>query len=137
MCRHLTFQLPYHKICPSQRQDVRRLLSEIEAVGVIQLSKSPYASPVVVVTKKDGSLRLCIDYRKLNPCSTRDAFPLPRIEEALEALGLSPLDLTSGYWQVGWQSMSGARQHSALPWDCLRPIGCHLGFKTPHPPFRV
>ncbi|KAL0200588.1 hypothetical protein M9458_003775, partial [Cirrhinus mrigala] len=64
----------------------------------------PYASPVVVVTKKDGSLRLCIDYRKLNSCSTRDAFPLPRIEEALEALGqakyFSTLDLTSGYWQV-------------------------------------
>ncbi len=55
-------------------------------------------------TKKDGSLRLCIDYRKLNSCSTRDAFPLPRIEEALEALGqakyFSTLDLTSGYWQV-------------------------------------
>ena len=56
------------------------------------------------MTKKDGSLRLCIDYRKLNSCSTRYAFPLPRIEEALEALGqakyFSTLDLTSGYWQV-------------------------------------
>lgn len=76
----------------------------MEAAGVIRPSKSPYASPVVVVTKKDGSLRLCIDYRKLNSCSTRDAFPLPRIEEALEALGqskyFSTLYLTSGYWQV-------------------------------------
>ncbi len=56
------------------------------------------------MTKKDGSLRLCIDYRKLNSCSTRDAFPLPRIDEALEALGqakyFSTLDLISGYWQV-------------------------------------
>ncbi len=77
---------------------------EMETAGVIRPSKSPYASPVVVVTKKDGSLRLCIDYRKLNSCSTRDAFPLPRIDEALEALGqakyFSTLDLTSGYWQV-------------------------------------
>ena len=55
--------------------------------GVIRPSKSPYASPVVVVTKKDGSLRLCVDYRKLNSYSTQDAFPLPRIEEALESLG--------------------------------------------------
>ncbi len=98
------FRLPYRKIPPSQWQDVRRLLVEMEAVGVIRPSKSPYASPVVIVTKKDGSLRLCIDYRKLNSCSTRDAFPLPRIEEALEALGqakfFSTLDLTSGYWQV-------------------------------------
>uniref|UniRef100_A0A3B3S2Q0 Gypsy retrotransposon integrase-like protein 1 n=1 Tax=Paramormyrops kingsleyae TaxID=1676925 RepID=A0A3B3S2Q0_9TELE len=76
----------------------------METAGAIRPSKSAYASPVVVVTKKDGSLRLCIDYRKLNACSTRDAFPLPRIEEALEALGqakyFSTLDLTSGYWQV-------------------------------------
>lgn len=76
----------------------------MEAAGVIRPSKSPYASPVVIVTKKDGSLRLCIDYRRLNSCSTRDAFPLPRIEEALEALGqakfFSTLDLTCGYWQV-------------------------------------
>ncbi|KAI2648630.1 Transposon Ty3-I Gag-Pol polyprotein [Labeo rohita] len=81
------FRLPYRKIPPSQWQDVRRLLMEMETAGVICPSKSPYASPVVVVTKKDGLLRLCIDYRKLNSCSTRDAFPLPRIEEALEALG--------------------------------------------------
>lgn len=98
------FRLPYRKIPPSQWQDVRRLLTEMETAGVIRPSKSPYASPVVIVAKKDGSLRLCIDYRKLNSCSTRDAFPLPRIEEALEALGqakyFSTLDLTSGYWQV-------------------------------------
>lgn len=98
------FRLPYRKIPPSQFQDVRQMLTEMEAAGVIRPSKSPYASPVVVVTKKDGSLRLCIDYRKLNSCSTRDAFPLPRIEEALESLGqakyFSTLDLTSGYWQV-------------------------------------
>uniref|UniRef100_A0A8P4KEB8 ribonuclease H n=1 Tax=Dicentrarchus labrax TaxID=13489 RepID=A0A8P4KEB8_DICLA len=98
------FRLPYRKIPPSQWQDVRRLLMEMETAGVIRPSKSPYASPVVIITKKDGSLRLCIDYRKLNSCSTRDAFPLPRIEEALEALGqakyFSTLNLTSGYWQV-------------------------------------
>ncbi|KAL0204551.1 hypothetical protein M9458_002569, partial [Cirrhinus mrigala] len=98
------FRLPNSKIPPSQWQDVRRLLMEMETAGVICPSKRPYASPVVVVTKKDGSPRLCIDYRKLNSCSTRDAFPLPRIEEALEALGrakyFSTLNLTSGYWQV-------------------------------------
>ena len=56
------------------------------------------------MTKKDGSTRICVDNRRLNSCSTRDAFLLPRIEDALEALGqakyLSTLDLTSGYWQV-------------------------------------
>lgn len=96
------FPLPYHKIPPSQRQDVRKMLIEMEVAGIIRPNKSLYASPVVVVTNKDGLLQLCIDYHKLNSCSTRDAFPLPRIE-ALEALGqakfFSMLDLTSGYWQ--------------------------------------
>lgn len=59
----------------------------------------PQQKSFVVVTKQDGSLRLCIDYRKLNTCSTRDAFTLPRTEEALEALGKAKyfltLDLTS------------------------------------------
>ena len=95
------FRLPYRKTPPSQWQDVRQLLTEMEATGVIRPSKSPYASPVVIVTNQDGSLRLCVDYRKLNSYSTRDAFPLPRIEEALESLGqakyFSTLDLTSGY----------------------------------------
>lgn len=98
------FRLPYRKIPPSQYQEVRQAISQMEEAGVIRPSKSPYASPIVVVTKKDGSLRICVDYRKLNSCSTRDAFPLPRIEDALEALGqakyFSTLDLTSGYWQV-------------------------------------
>ncbi|KAL7882920.1 hypothetical protein SRHO_G00005780 [Serrasalmus rhombeus] len=98
------FWLPYRKIPPPQYQAVRKAITEMEEAGVIRPSKSPYVSPIVVVTKKDGSLRICMDYRKLNSYSTRDAFPLPRVEEALEALGqakyFSTLDLTSGYWQV-------------------------------------
>ncbi|KAL7856578.1 hypothetical protein SRHO_G00154770 [Serrasalmus rhombeus] len=98
------FRMPYRKIPPTQYQQVRKAIEEMENAGVIRPSKSPYSSPIVVVTKRDGSLRICIDYRKLNSCSTRDAFPLPRIEDALEALGqakyFSTVDLTCGYWQV-------------------------------------
>lgn len=94
------FRLPYRKISPTQWQDARRMFKEMETAGVIQLSKSPYASQVVIVTKK-GPLRLCMDYRKLNSCSMRNAFSLPKIEEALEALGqakyFSTLDLIPGY----------------------------------------
>lgn len=64
----------------------------------------PYASPIVLVKKKDGSLRVCVDYRQLNSMTRRDAFPLPRIEESLDALSgakwFSTLDLASGYNQV-------------------------------------
>ena len=71
---------------------------------VVSESSSPYSSPIVVVTKKDGTIRLCVDYRQLNAKTRKDAYPLPRIEESLDALSgakwFSNLDLASGYNQV-------------------------------------
>ena len=73
--------------------------------GAIEQGQSPWASPVVLVHKKDGSLRFCMDYRKLNNVAKFDAYPLPRVDKTLEALGgekfFTTLDLLSGYWQVG------------------------------------
>ena len=72
--------------------------------GIVRPSKSPLASPVGMVKKKDGTLRFCIDFRKLNDVTIKDAQPLPRIDDTLDTLKgaryFSMLDLKSGYWQV-------------------------------------
>lgn len=88
-------------------QEVDKQVNEMLEKGVIEPSNSPWASPVVLVRKKDGSMRFCIDYRRLNEVTVKDAYPLPNIEEAFDHLSghalFSTLDLNSGYWQVAME----------------------------------
>ena len=84
--------------------DLREQLAELKRTRIIQESRSPYASPIVVVRKKNGSIRLCIDYRTLNQRTIPDQYTTPRIEDALQCLSgakwFSVLDLRSGYHQI-------------------------------------
>ena len=94
----------YRRIPPHQYEEVRKHLKEMLDIGAIRCSNSPWASPVVLVRKKDGSLRFCIDLRKLNAQTVKDAYSLPRIKDTLDSLNgaciFTSLDLKSGYWQV-------------------------------------
>lgn len=94
----------YRRLPPSQYEQVKAHIQELLDTGVVRPSCSPYSSPIVVVFKKSGELRLCVDYRLLNAKTRKDAYPLPRIEESLDALTgaklFSTLDLASGYNQV-------------------------------------
>ncbi len=78
--------------------------------GVVQPSQSPWASPVVLVAKKDSSTRFCVDYRKLNAITKMDVYPLPRIDDSLDQLAhakhFSTLDILTGYWQVKMEEAS-------------------------------
>ena len=83
---------------------MRNLLSEMLERDVIKPSCSPWASPVVLVKKKDGTSCFCVDYCKVNTVTRKDAYPLPRVDDLLDTLAgsrlFSTLDLISGYWQV-------------------------------------
>jgi len=84
-----------------KQAEVNILLEDMKSKGVIEESDSPWSSSVVLVQKKDGSLRFCVDYRRLNDVTKKDCFPLPRIDNMLAgARWFSTLDLKSGYWQV-------------------------------------
>ncbi|GBN62843.1 Retrovirus-related Pol polyprotein from transposon 17.6 [Araneus ventricosus] len=88
----------------AKKEEAERLVKEMVDNGIIEESSGPWASPIVLVKKKDWSTRFCVDYRKLNEITVKDSYPLPRIDDTLDALNgsqwFSTLDLKSGYWQV-------------------------------------
>ena len=95
---------PYRRQNPVVRRKEMEQVQQMLTSGVICPSNSPWASPVVMVKKKDSSHHFCVDFRQLNVATIKDAHPLPRIDDLLDALHgarwFSTLDLKSGYWQV-------------------------------------
>uniref|UniRef100_A0AAV2LI13 ribonuclease H n=1 Tax=Knipowitschia caucasica TaxID=637954 RepID=A0AAV2LI13_KNICA len=98
------FRLPYRRVPPGQYHKLREVLSEMEELEIIRKSKSEWASPLVLVWKKSGDLRICVDYRWLNARTVKDAHPLPHQADCLAALGgsaiFSAMDLTSGFYNI-------------------------------------
>ncbi len=96
---------------------LKELLDEMLENNVVEPSSSAWASPVVIVPRKTGNPRFCVDYRKPNAKTHTDAYPIPTIQEILESLAgatvFSALDLNSGYWQVEMDQDSRAK--TALP----------------------
>jgi RNase H-like domain found in reverse transcriptase/Reverse transcriptase (RNA-dependent DNA polymerase)/Integrase zinc binding domain/Retroviral aspartyl protease/Chromo (CHRromatin Organisation MOdifier) domain len=94
---------PY-RLSPHEMTELRRQLGQLLESGAIRPSSSPYAAPVLFVHKKDGSMRMCIDYRALNKITIKNRFPLPRIDELLNCLHgakvFSKIDLKSAYHQI-------------------------------------
>ncbi len=92
------------------RSELTRMTQEMLRTNVIQESGSPWSSPVVLVKKKDGILRFCVDYRRLNAATRKDVFPMPRIDDLLDQLYgkeiFTTLDAKTGYWQIPMQALS-------------------------------
>ncbi len=95
---------PTYRLSPSELDELKKQLAQLLKQGFIRPSKSPYGSPVLFVKKKDGDMRMCIDYRALNKLTIKNAYPLPRVEELFDRLQgakyFSKIDLRSGYHQV-------------------------------------
>ena len=101
---HPPVRLRSYRTSPANKEEIDRQIQEMLQNDIISPSVSPWSSSVVLVKKSDGTMRFCIDYRKLNQITRKDSHPLPRIPEALDSLGrahyFSTLDLRSGYWQI-------------------------------------
>ena len=125
-------QCPY-RIPQAYREKVKKEIEEMEENGIIRKSKSEWASPLVIVPKKDGSLRLCVDFRRLNAVSEFDAYPMPLVEEVLDRMGsanyLSTLDMTKGYWQIPLAEESKDKTAFITPFGLyefnVMPFGLH------------
>src|SRR5690606_4236668 len=96
-------KVPY-RMAPAEIAELKKQLEELLDKGFIRPSSSPWGAPVLFVKKKDGSLRLCIDYRGLNMVTVKNKYTLPQIDELLdqlrEATWFSRIDLASGYHQI-------------------------------------
>jgi RNase H-like domain found in reverse transcriptase/Reverse transcriptase (RNA-dependent DNA polymerase)/Integrase zinc binding domain/Chromo (CHRromatin Organisation MOdifier) domain/gag-polyprotein putative aspartyl protease len=95
---------PTYRLSVTELDELKKQLKDLLEHGFIQSSKSPYGAPVLFVKKKDGSMRMCIDYRGLNKITIKNKYPLPRIDELFDRLRgakyFSKIDLRSGYHQV-------------------------------------
>ena len=121
------------------REEATKQVRELQEAGLIRPSNSPWAQPIVIVRKKDGTWRMCVDYRRVNSITRKDSFPLPRIDEALDSLAGSKhyctIDLVKGYHQIpvrpqdvektAFVTHDGLFEYTAMPFGlCNAPGTC-------------
>ena len=110
------FKERFQHIPPPLLEEVRTSLRDMLEAGVIRPSQSPWCNVVVLVRKKDGTLRFCVDFRCLNARTKKDSYPLPWIQEALESMAgsahFSSMDFKSGFWEI--KMAPGSQQYTAF-----------------------
>ena len=96
--------VPPYRLPPSKRDEVERQIESMMRTGVVCPSRLPWSSPVMLVDKLDGSKRFCVDYHRVNACTKKNRYPIPRVDDSLDLLSgkqlFSSLDLMSVYWQL-------------------------------------
>ena len=101
---HAPIQKRPFRYSASEREILRKEINDMLELGVLEHSQSPWGFPAILLPKKDGGIRVCIDFRDLNAITKTDAYPLPRIDEMLDRLHgaqyFSKLDCKSAYWMI-------------------------------------
>lgn len=126
--RRMSYRIP-ERLLDGLRKETDQML----AMGIIETSNSEWCSPIVLVPKKDGSLRFCVDFRYLNSVSKFDSYPTPRIDDLIDSLGpakwVTTLDLSKGYWQVPLSDSTRELTAFRTPWGLFQfsvmPFGLH------------
>ena len=126
------FKERFRRIAPPLVDEVRQHIQEMLDGSAIRPSQSPWCNAVVLVRKKDGSLRFCINFRCLNARTKKDTYPLPRMQETMESMvgarHFSCMDLKSGFGKFRWMRSLGSTPPSRwVAWVCMSSCICPMG----------
>ncbi|XP_047987137.1 uncharacterized protein LOC125226991 [Leguminivora glycinivorella] len=126
---HRPISVPPYRLPPAKTEILRAEVSKMLKEGIIKPCQSPWSAPVVMVPKKDGGTRVCVDYRQLNAITTPDVYPLPRIDDLLHNAKRTPfmstIDLRAGYWQIKVKDEDQAKT------SFVTPFGMYLFLRMP------
>lgn len=125
---------PPYRMSPSKKEILEKEINSMLELGIIEECESPWAASVILRPKQDGTVRICIDYRRLNAVTKTDSYPMPRIDELLhlakKSLYISTIDLRSGYWQVSVKPEDRDKTSFTTPFGTFRFKRMPFGLKN-------
>ena len=131
---HAPIAVPPYRLTPAKKAVMQAELEKMLREGIIQECESPWAAPALLIPKKDGTYRFCVDYRRLNAVTKSDSYPLPVIDDLLQYAGkscyMSTIDLRTGYWQVRVRPDDQEKTAFVTPFGVFKCIRMPFGLRN-------